>query len=103
VLLGSVVHRGNFAQFEEMYDQRRREVNKQFEKFEKQLRAAKSSGKNAKQNADKVRHAPLHLQSACLPACHVLPAYACSMCLLVPTGAGLCCKDRGQAQQGPCR
>jgi ATPase subunit of ABC transporter with duplicated ATPase domains len=47
-------YKGNFAQFEEMYDQRRREVNKAFEKYEKQLRAAKTSGKNAKQNQEKV-------------------------------------------------
>lgn len=35
-------------QFEEMYEQKRREVNKVFEKYEKQLKAAKSSGKNAR-------------------------------------------------------
>jgi len=38
-----------------MYEQKRREANKAFDKFEKQLRAAKASGKNAKANADKVR------------------------------------------------
>jgi ATP-binding cassette subfamily F protein 1 len=37
-----------------MYEQKRREVNKAFDKFEKQLKVAKSSGKNAKANADKV-------------------------------------------------
>ncbi len=37
-----------------MYDQKRREVNKAFDKYEKQIKAAKASGKNAKQNADKV-------------------------------------------------
>ncbi len=37
-----------------MYDQRRREANKAYEKYEKQLKAAKESGKNAKQHADKV-------------------------------------------------
>ena len=39
-------------QFEEMYEQRRREVNKEFEKYQKQLKAAKRSGSKA--NADKV-------------------------------------------------
>ena len=34
-------YRGNFAQFEEMYEQRRREVNKEFEKYQKQMKAAK--------------------------------------------------------------
>ena len=47
-------YKGNFAQFEEMYDQRRREVNKAYEKYEKQLRAAKTSGKDAKKNQEKV-------------------------------------------------
>ena len=45
-------YRGNFAQFEEMYEQRRREVNKEFEKYQKQMKAAKKSGSKA--NADKV-------------------------------------------------
>lgn len=45
-------YRGNFAQFEEMYEQRRREVNKEFDKYQKQLKAAKKSGSKA--NADKV-------------------------------------------------
>lgn len=45
-------YRGNFAQFEEMYEQRRREVNKEFEKFQKQMKAAKKSGSKA--NAQKV-------------------------------------------------
>lgn len=45
-------YRGNFAQFEEMYEQRRREVNKEFEKYQKQMKAAKKSG--SKSNADKV-------------------------------------------------
>lgn len=39
-------------QFEEMYEQRRREVNKEFEKYQKQLKAAKKSGSKAA--ADKV-------------------------------------------------
>eukprot|EP00775_Hariotina_reticulata_P013703 gene13703-13825_t len=47
-------YRGNFAQFEEMYEQKRREVNKVFEKYEKQLKAAKSSGKNTKATQDKI-------------------------------------------------
>ena len=46
-------YRGNFAQFEEMYEQRRREVNKVAEKFEKQMKVAKKSGSKA--NQDKVR------------------------------------------------
>lgn len=45
-------YRGNFAQFEEMYEQRRREVNKVAEKFEKQMKVAKKSGSKA--NQDKV-------------------------------------------------
>ena len=56
-----------------MYDQKRREVNKAFDKYEKQLKAAKASGKNARVNADKVRvrtagHATYRIP-ACLPAC----------------------------------
>lgn len=39
-------------QFEEMYEQKRKEVNKAAEKFEKQLKAAKRSGNKA--NTDKV-------------------------------------------------
>lgn len=35
-----------------MYEQRRREVNKEFEKYQKQLKAAKKSGSKAA--ADKV-------------------------------------------------
>ena len=50
--LGLHSYRGNFAQFEEMYDQRRREQNKVAEKFEKQLKIAKKSGSKAA--ADKV-------------------------------------------------
>lgn len=38
-------YRGNFAQFEEMYEQRRREVNKEFDKYQKQMKAAKRSGR----------------------------------------------------------
>ncbi len=41
------------VQFEEMYEQKRKEVNKAAEKFEKQLKAAKRSGSKA--NQDKVQ------------------------------------------------
>ena len=47
-------YRGNFAQFEEMYEQKRREVNKAAEKYEKQIKAAKKTGSKAAQ--DKVTH-----------------------------------------------
>ncbi|KAG2501866.1 hypothetical protein HYH03_000364 [Edaphochlamys debaryana] len=48
-------YRGNFAQFEEMYEQKRREVNKAYEKYEKQIKAAKSGGgKDAKAKAEKI-------------------------------------------------
>jgi ATP-binding cassette, subfamily F, member 1 len=43
-------YRGNFEQFEEMYDQRRREVNKVADKFDKAMRAAKRSGGKAAQD-----------------------------------------------------
>ena len=46
-------YRGNFAQFEDMYEQKRKEVNKVADKFEKQMKAAKKSGSKASQ--DKVR------------------------------------------------
>lgn len=45
-------YRGNFVQFEEMYEQKRREMNKEFEKYQKQLKAAKKSG--SREKADKV-------------------------------------------------
>lgn len=41
--------RGNFEQFEEMYEQKRTEVNKAAEKYEKQIKAAKRSGNKANQ------------------------------------------------------
>jgi len=41
-------YRGSFAQFEDMYEQRRREANKAFEKYEKQLKAAKATSSKAK-------------------------------------------------------
>lgn len=43
-------YRGNFAQFEEMYEQKRREVNKAAEKYEKQIKAAKKTGNKAAQD-----------------------------------------------------
>jgi len=46
-------YRGNFAQFEDMYEQRRKEANKAFDKYEKQLKAAKASSSKAK--IDKVQ------------------------------------------------
>lgn len=33
-------YRGNFASFEDMYEQRRRAANKEFEKFEKKMKGA---------------------------------------------------------------
>lgn len=45
-------YRGNFAQFDDMYEQKRTEANKAAEKFEKQMKAAKRSGSKA--NQDKV-------------------------------------------------
>lgn len=41
-------YRGNFGQFEEMYEQRRREANKAFDKYEKQVKAAKATSSKAK-------------------------------------------------------
>ena len=46
-------YKGNFVAFEEMYEQKRRENNKKFENYEKQLKAAKRSGSKAQQ--DKVK------------------------------------------------
>ena len=43
-------YRGNFAQFEDMYEQKRREVNKVADKFEKQMKAAKRAGSRDKQD-----------------------------------------------------
>ncbi|KDD75994.1 hypothetical protein H632_c403p0 [Helicosporidium sp. ATCC 50920] len=45
-------YRGNFAQFEEMYEQRRREANKEFDKYAKQVKAAKRQG--GQKSADRV-------------------------------------------------
>jgi len=51
-------YRGNFAQFEEMYQQKRTEVNKAAEKFEKQLKAAKRSGNRVNQEKARRRRLP---------------------------------------------
>jgi hypothetical protein len=51
------------VQFEEMYEQKRKEVNKAAEKFEKQLKAAKRSGSKA--NQDKVYMQPLYHPAQC--------------------------------------
>lgn len=48
-----LTYKGNFAAFEEMYEQKRRENNKKYEVYEKQLKAAKRSGSKAQQ--DKVK------------------------------------------------
>ena len=42
-------YRGNFEAFEEMYEQKRREVNKAADKYEKAMKAAKASGGRAAQ------------------------------------------------------
>ena len=62
-------YRGNFAQFEEMYEQKRREVNKAAEKYEKQIKAAKKTGSKAAQ--DKVTHyaCSTSLLLLCLVSC----------------------------------
>ena len=67
-------YRGNFAQFEEMYEQKRREVNKAAEKYEKQIKAAKKTGSKAAQ--DKVRFPPHLLLIYCLLPCHLFPSNA---------------------------
>ncbi|KAL6185927.1 hypothetical protein ACLB2K_042049 [Fragaria x ananassa] len=46
-------YRGNFEDFETGYEQRRKEVNKKFETYDKQLKAAKRSGSRVQQ--DKVK------------------------------------------------
>ncbi|PON73766.1 Phosphonate C-P lyase system [Parasponia andersonii] len=46
-------YRGNFDDFESGYEQRRKEMNKKFEIFDKQMKAAKRSGNRAQQ--DKVK------------------------------------------------
>ncbi|XP_009366245.1 ABC transporter F family member 4-like [Pyrus x bretschneideri] len=47
------IYRGNFDDFETGYEQRRKEVNKKFEIYDKQMKAAKRSGSRAQQ--DKVK------------------------------------------------
>lgn len=46
-------YKGNYSTFEEMYEQRRKEANKAYDKYEKQMKAAKASGSRTKQ--DKVK------------------------------------------------
>ncbi|CAA7046149.1 unnamed protein product [Microthlaspi erraticum] len=48
-------YRGNFDAFESGYDQRRKEMNKKFEVYEKQVRAAKKSGNRVQQEKVKDR------------------------------------------------
>ncbi|XP_072975270.1 ABC transporter F family member 4 [Typha angustifolia] len=47
------VYRGNFDDFESGYEQKRKEMNKKFETYDKQMKAAKKSGSKAQQ--DKVK------------------------------------------------
>ncbi|CAI0402303.1 unnamed protein product [Linum tenue] len=48
-------YRGNFDVFESGYEQRRKEVNKKFETYEKQMKAAKKTGSRAQQEKVKDR------------------------------------------------
>ncbi|EXC49943.1 ABC transporter F family member 4 [Morus notabilis] len=48
-------YRGNFDDFESGYEQRRKEVNKKFEIYDKQVKAAKRSGNRAQQEKVKDR------------------------------------------------
>ncbi|KAL4304462.1 hypothetical protein GQ457_10G007020 [Hibiscus cannabinus] len=48
-------YRGNFDDFESGYEQRRKEMNKKFEIYEKQVKAAKRSGNRAQQEKVKDR------------------------------------------------
>ncbi|KAK9274958.1 hypothetical protein L1049_022215 [Liquidambar formosana] len=48
-------YRGNFDDFESGYEQRRKEMNKKFEIYDKQLKAAKRSGNRAQQEKVKDR------------------------------------------------
>ncbi|KNA10735.1 hypothetical protein SOVF_141680 [Spinacia oleracea] len=43
------LYRGNFDDFESGYEQRRKEINKKYEVYEKQMKAAKRSGNQAQQ------------------------------------------------------
>lgn len=66
-LLSSVVAAvRDAAQFEDMYEQKRREVNKAFEKYEKQIKAAKQSGANSKAKQEKVLRCGCGCGCACL-------------------------------------
>ncbi|XP_052187323.1 ABC transporter F family member 4-like [Diospyros lotus] len=49
------VYRGNFDDFESGYEQRRKEMNKKFEIYEKQVKAAKRSGNRVEQEKVKSR------------------------------------------------
>ncbi|KAG2678381.1 hypothetical protein I3760_11G000600 [Carya illinoinensis] len=49
------LYRGNFDEFESGYEQRRKEMNKRFETYEKQIKAAKRSGSRAQQEKVKDR------------------------------------------------
>ncbi|XP_021762724.1 ABC transporter F family member 4-like [Chenopodium quinoa] len=49
------LYRGNFDDFESGYEQRRKEMNKKYEVYEKQLKAAKRSGNQAQQQKVKER------------------------------------------------
>lgn len=44
-----VSYRGNFVMFEEMYEVKRRDVNKQYEQYEREMKKAKSSGVKSNQ------------------------------------------------------
>ena len=48
-------YRGNFDDFESGYEQRRKEMNKKFENYEKQIKAAKRSGSRVQQEKVKDR------------------------------------------------
>ncbi|XP_018832851.1 ABC transporter F family member 4 [Juglans regia] len=48
-------YRGNFDEFESGYEQRRKEMNKRYETYEKQIKAAKRSGSRAQQEKVKDR------------------------------------------------
>ncbi|XP_021736797.1 ABC transporter F family member 4-like [Chenopodium quinoa] len=49
------LYRGNFDDFESGYEQRRKEMNKKYEVYEKQLKAAKRAGNQAQQQKVKER------------------------------------------------
>lgn len=49
------LYRGNFDDFESGYEQRRKEMNKKFETYDKQMRAAKKSGSRTQQEKVKDR------------------------------------------------